>query len=171
MIKINGILLQLDKAVELANSTFVQERSMSVILFDNLIEVQLYGIAERKFSLDRTTWYNGVRIHSLKKRNDTLSYYDCLLKFSKDSKVINESDFEILKYAHSLRNLVYHKGILNQTKIDLAILLYYDFICRFFEKLPDSFGLIGYTNSSDSQEIDFGQGIRNTSFADFKKYF
>ena len=42
MIEINRILIQLDKAVTCANSIYPQERGIGVILFDNLIEVQLY---------------------------------------------------------------------------------------------------------------------------------
>jgi len=102
MIEINRILIQLDKAVECANSDYPQEKSISITLFDNLIEVQLFKRAETSFLWDRTTWYQGSRFHDAKTRNKALNYYDKLLKFSKDNKTITERDFEILKYALSI---------------------------------------------------------------------
>ncbi|MEX2477553.1 MAG: hypothetical protein WD357_03890 [Gracilimonas sp.] len=171
MIEINRILIQLDSAVNCANSPYPQKKSIAVILFDNLIEVQLYKRAENSFIWDRTTWYNGSRFHDSRTRNKALSYYDNLLKFSKDNKVINQSDFEILKYAHSIRNSVYHKGDLNELKIELALLIYYDFTKNTLLKWGSPNSLIGYTNLPGYEKIDFGQGLSDEVLPEHEKYF
>ena len=171
MIEINRILIQLNKAVECANSEYTQERSIAVTLFDNLIEVQLFKRAESNLMWDRTTWYNGSRFHNAKTRDKALSYYDNLLKFSKDNKTISERDFEILKYAHSIRNSAYHKGTLDEMKIDLAILVYYDFIQRNLPKWGSPNSLICFTDLSGYKKIDFGQGLKDEFIPEYEDYF
>lgn len=171
MIEINRILIQLNRAVECANSEYPQEKSIAVTLFDNLIEVQLFKRAENNLMWDRTTWYNGSRFHNAKTRDKALSYYGNLLKFSKDNNTIAESDFEILKYAHSIRNSAYHKGTLDEMKLDLAILIYYDFIQRNLTKWGSPNGLIGFTNLPGYKKIDFGQGLKYESLPEYEDYF
>lgn len=172
MIEINRILIQLNKAVECANSDFPQEKSIAVTLFDNLIEVQLFKRAEVAFMWDRTTWYDGSRFHNSKTRNNALGYFDNLLKFSEKNGTITERDYEILKYAHSIRNAVYHKGEIDELKLDLAILIYYDFLQRTLIKWGSPAGLIGFTDLSGYEKVDFGQGIQKDDFIlDHKKYF
>jgi hypothetical protein len=172
MIELNRILIQLNKAVECANSNFPQEKSIAVTLFDNLIEIQLFKRAEKVFMWDRTTWYNGNRFYNSKIRNNTLGYFDQLLKFSKKNKTITHQDYEILSYAHRLRNTVYHKGNLDNLKIELAILLYYDFINRTLIDWGSPTGLIGFTNSPGYEKIDFGQGlVKDEDSLEYKQYF
>ena len=172
MIEINRILIQLNKAVECANSNFPQEKALSVTLFDNLIEVQLFKRAENIFMWDRSTWYNGNRFFNTKKRNNTLGYFDNLLRFSKKNGTITESDFEILNYAHSIRNSVYHHGELDDLKIDLAILIYYDFVKRNLARWGDPNSLVGFTDMPGYEKIDFGQGLKeDKDNHDYKEYF
>lgn len=171
MIEINRILLQLNKAVECANSEYPQERNIAVTLFDNLIEVQLFKRAERNFMWDRTTWYNGSRFHNAKARDKALSYYDNLLKFSKDNKTISDRDLEILKYAHSIRNSTYHKGTLDEMNLDLAILIYYDFIQRNLPKWGSPNGIIGFLDLPGYRKIDFGQRLEDEFFFEYEEYF
>jgi uncharacterized protein YutE (UPF0331/DUF86 family) len=172
VIEINRILIQLNKAVDAANSDYPQERGIAVTLFDNLIELQLFKRAETIFLIDSTTWYNGNREFNYKTRNSSLAYYDSLLKFLKNNEVITERDFEILKYAHSIRNAVYHQGELDNLKLDLAILIYYDFINRTISKWKSLLGIIFCSSSSGYEKIDFGQGLEKDSIAlDHNKYF
>lgn len=172
MLEINRILIQLNKAIETANSDFPQEKGIAVTLFDNLIEVQLFKRAETAFLWDRTTWYNGNRLYNAKTRNSTFGYYDTLLKFSKNNGIISESDFEILKYAHSIRNSVYHQGDLDNLKLDLAILIYYDFLKRNVLNWGSSNGLTCFTDLPGYEKIDFGQGLKDEEFLlEHKKYF
>ncbi|NOU19242.1 MAG: hypothetical protein HOO91_16920 [Bacteroidales bacterium] len=172
MLEINRILIQLNKAVDAANSEFPQERGIAITLFDNLIEVQLFKKAEIIFLFDRTTWYKGNRKFNYKTRNSSLGYYDSLLKFSKNNGIITESDFEILKYAHSIRNSVFHNGVLNNLKLDLAILIFYDFVNRNITKWGSPLGLICYKNSPGYEKIDFGQGLgKNKISLGHKDYF
>ena len=133
---LNRILIQLDKAVASANSKLPQERALSVILFDNLIEFQLYKYAEFTLALDQTTWYRGRRAIAKEVRDNTIGpkgKYDRLIKLSSDTKVINPDELEILKFAHEIRNAVYHRDEDDITKIDLAILIYYSFILTLYE--------------------------------------
>ena len=172
MREINRILIQLDKAIDAANSVFPQEKGIAVTLFDNLIELQLLKKAETIFLFDRTTWYNGNRKFNYKTRSSSLGYYDSLLKFSKDNRIITESDFEILKYAHSIRNSVYHQGELNNLKLDLAILIYYDFVNRNISKWGSPLGFICYRSMPGYEKIDFGQGLgKNKVSLDHKDYY
>lgn len=176
MIELNRILLQLNRAVDCANSTFPQDRGTAVILFDNLIEVQLYKRAERAFMWDTTTWYAGKRKFNKDTRKETASKdgkYDKLLKFSKDNKVISEKDFETLKYVHRIRNGVYHRGELDELKLDLAIITYYGFLSKNLKSWGSPSGLLSFPGSfPGDDEIDFGQRLSNDSFLfDHKKYF
>lgn len=171
MKEINRILIQLNKAIECSNSALPQERAISVIIFDNLIEIQLYKRAEQIFKLDITTWFSDNRYYTINDRDKVLTYYDKLLKFSKDNKRITEEDFEILKYVHSIRNEVYHNGELNEQKIDLAIFIYFDFLKRTLFRWGSPTMLVGFLDRPSYRKIDFGQGIEDEFSTDHKKYF
>ena len=100
-----------------------------------------------------------------------MSYYEKLLKFSKDNLIISEQDFEILKYAHSIRNRIYHRGELDNLKIELAILIYYDFVRRQLLRWGSPYGLISFDSLPAYEKIDFGQGLNNKTSFDHKEYF
>lgn len=177
MFEVNRILLQLNRVIECANSTFPQDKGIAVILFDNLIEVQLYKKAERIFMRDSTTWYGGKRKFDVKQtRNETTrknGRYEHLLKFSKTNKILDDNNLDILKYLHNIRNGVYHRGELNDLKLDLAIILYYGFL----SKNLNNWGIYSQLICSPRDfpgfdEIDFGQGIASNHFLlDEKKYY
>lgn len=171
MIELNRILIQLNMAIECANSAYPQKRSIAVTLFDNLIEIQLFKKAETNFLLSKPIWHYGTPSYNAKARHKALNYYSSLLKFSKDNKTISERDFEILKYAHSIRNSAYHKGILDEMKLDLAILIYYDFIRRNLPKWGSPSGLISFSTSPGHKKIDFGQGLKDEFFDGLEDYF
>ncbi|MPM22180.1 hypothetical protein SDC9_68631 [bioreactor metagenome] len=170
MLEINRILIQLNKAVDAANSEFPQEKGIAVILFDNLIELQLLNRAKTLFSFDVTNCYNGNRKFNFKTR--LLNNYDLLLKFSKNNGIINIKDFDILKYVHSIRNSVYHQGKLNSLTLDLAILIYYDLINRYILKWGSSNVLVCITSSPGYEKINFGQNLEESNaFTDYRNYF
>jgi len=177
MIEFNRILLQLDRAVTCANSPYPQEKATAIILFDNLIEIQLYKRAENTFMLDRTAWYNGNRKFNKNIRTETASKdgkYDKLLKFSKNNKIICEKDFETLKYVHRIRNGVYHRGELEELKLDLAIMTYYGFLSKTLKSWGNVSMLYSLPGSfPGDEEIDFGQGLHTGDILSFehKKYF
>jgi len=172
VLEINRILIQLNKAIESANSNFPQEKGLAVTLFDNLIEVQLFKRAETAFLWDSPTWYNDKRFFNSKTRKSTLGYYDTLLKFSKNNKIISESDFEILKYAHSIRNSVYHQGDLDDLKLDLAILIYYDFFKRNILSWGSPNSFVCFTNLPGYEKIDFGNNLKDEKLLpDYENYF
>lgn len=177
MIEFNRILLQLDKAVVCANSLYPQDKAIAIILFDNLIEIQLYKQVEKKINFDETTWFSGKRKFDKNLRKDTISKdgkYNHLLRFSKQNDIISSKDYDVLKYLHRIRNAVYHRGELNMLKLDFAIISYYGFISinlkkwgspTIINKLP--MDLPGF------EEIDFGQGLQNKKnyLFDLKKYY
>jgi hypothetical protein len=176
MIESNRILLQLNRAVECANSTFPQERGIAIILFDNLIEVQLYLRAKRIYIWDITTWYKGRRKYNKETRNNTVSKgakYDLLLKFSKDNKILSEREFETLKFVHKIRNEVYHQGELDELKIDFAIITYYGFLSTKLKEWGSPIGFFSFPGSfPGDSEIDFGQDLSQGNLLDEnKKYF
>ncbi len=107
MIEINRILIQLNTAIELANSDLPPKQNLALILLDNLFEVQLYKRIEHLLLLDRTTWYGGNRLYSKDSRNKVMRHYDHLLKVAKDAQIITEDELQLLKYVHNVRNDIY----------------------------------------------------------------
>lgn len=172
MINVNQILIQLNKAIECANSVLPQEKAISVILFDNLIEVYLYKKLESAFMRDNATWHGGQRSYNAEIRNEVNRYYLQLLKVSKSNKVISEPDFYLLKYLHEIRNSVYHKGNLNLQFIEIAISLYKDFLVRNVQNWGSPVGLICISDSPGYKKINFGQNNSiHTNVLDPKYYF
>lgn len=172
MIEINRILLQLDKAVDCANSPYIQERAMAVTLFDNLIEVQLYKRVEKLFLFDSTTWHGGGRKFNRKTRKETVSNegkFDKLLKFASENGIIEKEDFDSLKYARKIRNEVYHRGELSKLKLDLAIITYFSFLSRTLKTWGTPSIFYSYSgNDPSEEEIDFGQGFHKGDILSFK---
>ena len=79
MKELNRILIQLDKAIEFANSDLENEKKLAVILFDNLIEIQLLNKIKDQFIFDETSWFTDKRKYSSKDRFNATRYIDCLL--------------------------------------------------------------------------------------------
>lgn len=175
MQNINRILIQLDRAVSLANSNLSQEKALSIILFDNLIELQLYKRMDFALLMDQTTWFAGKRSFNKKEREEAVGprgKYDRLLKLAMDVKIIKLDEREIIQFAHEIRNAVYHRWEEDKLKLDLAILIYYGFIVNRFKVWGSPSGLTGYTDLPEYQAIDFGQGITDIDILfDGEKYF
>lgn len=139
MYRINQTLLQLERAIALANSDIPQDKALAVILFDNLIEVMLYRKAENILMWDSTTWYGGSRSVDTKTRNSITGpsgKYDRMLKFIKDHEIITEQEQELetIKFTHEVRNAVYHRGENDHQKIELAILIYFALLTKSINK-------------------------------------
>jgi hypothetical protein len=177
MNNLNRILIQLNRAITCANSKYPQDKSIAVILFDNLIELQLYKRAENALMWDRTTWYGGSRVISKQERQNIVGEkgkYERLLKFSKRSSLITDEEQEIINYAHEIRNAVYHRAEDDETKIEIALLLYFSFLKRKLKNWGIPNGLVSFTDATAYEQIDFGQQIYKSETAwDFnhKKYF
>jgi hypothetical protein len=167
----NKILIQLNHAIRFSNSEFPQEKEISVILFDNLIEIILYQKTENLFLKDSTSWFAGSRKYSLSIRQETHSYYNKLIGFAVKEKLLTDKESELLKYAHRIRNEIYHKSISDELTTQSAFLVYYN-ILRI--KLPDwghPWGLIGYMDLPGYRQIDFGQGLSNKDPIFDKEYY
>lgn len=162
MKNINRLLIQLNKAVECINSIYPQEKAIAVTLLDNLIEVQLYKTLTTRMSLTKP-----------KINPEDLRNYNDILKVSVNDSVISSSDRELLSLAHSIRNVIYHKGYLyDEDKIELALVLYYIFLSENFKNMHSINGMISYTDLPAYKEIDFGQTLINKrGFPDHKEYF
>ncbi|HEH5945704.1 TPA: hypothetical protein SHQ29_001369 [Legionella pneumophila] len=139
MFEVNWFLLQLNRAVEFANSIYPQEKALGVVLLDNLIELELHRIANKQFQNDNTYWFK-TRKYKTNTRNEvvgTNSKYNSLLKFSKNNKLITDIELESLNIAHQTRNSIYHTGVFNNDKIELALLFYLEFIKNNIQKFAN----------------------------------
>lgn len=174
---LNRILIQFNRAITCANSRYPQDKAISVILFDNLIELQLYKRAENLFMWDRATWDNGSRAINKQERQNIIGEkgkYDRLLKFSKDNSLLSDEELEIISFAHDIRNAVYHRGEDDETKIEIVLFLYFGFLKRKLKKWGSPNGLIAITGGAAYEQIDFGQNIITTENKfdfDNKEYF
>lgn len=131
MREINRVLLQLNRVIELANSIYPQERSLAIILFDNLVELQLSFKAKAIFIWDETRWFQSRKLEANKRRKITghkISEFRELTKFSRKNGWITEDEQQALNSSHDYRNVLYHDGVLDSDKIDLVILVYYSFL-------------------------------------------
>ncbi len=176
MKRYNGILLQLNKAVGCANSIYPQEKGIAVILLDNLIELELYKIAKNTLLWDEASIDGGRAIDKVTRDNIVggKGKYDRLIKFSKDNALLTESEMEILKFGHELRNVIYHQGEDDELKIEIGLLIYYGIIKVKMKKWADSRMFSVLKVGPAYEKIDFGQGIDKNikSFErDHKKYF
>lgn len=172
MENINRLLIQLDKAVNCIKSKYPQERSIAIILLDNLIEVQLYRTLTRKIFINKNPKL-GERIMYRYEDRDISNYKD-ILKISSENSIISKDDLELLDLAHSIRNKIYHKGdFYDEAKIDLAMILYYIFLSENFKKMYCSYGFTSYQNSPAYEEIHFGQSLERDNFklSNAKEYF
>lgn len=169
MLELNRILIQLNKASELSNSSLPPEQNLAIILLDNLFEVQLYKKAEVMFQLDETTWYSGKRQFDKSKRLKSRQNYDQLLKISKDAKIITEQELELLQFAHGIRNTVYHRGEDVDKKYQIVLLIYYSLLKSNAKIFKSSWG-VGYTDSPGYEKIDFGQGLEKIDNRDTEAY-
>ncbi len=172
MLNVNKVLIQLNIAIELANSKLPQERGLAVVLIDNIIEVQLYKKVVSTFDFDQTTWYGGKRYFDKQKREKALKLYTELLRVAKECHIITDQQLQVLKYAHEIRNTIYHTDNSNEQSIDLALALYYSVIIQ-NRAILKATGIIAFTNLSGYEKIDFGQGLDqgNSVFLDHENYF
>jgi hypothetical protein len=137
---------------------------MAVILFDNLIEVEIYKQVEQVLLWDNTSWFNGSRKIDKKVRENAIGpsgKYDRLLKLAKDSSLLTEQELEIIKFVHEIRNGIYHRGEDDKLKIEVALMIFSLFV---HNKLIEWVRLRHFTVQSSGEEyrkIDFGQPSKN----------
>ena len=141
MHRTNQILLQLREADKFANAKSPHYRRLAVILLDNAVELQLGRKAWFEFLCDRTTWYDGVRQHSRKRRREVDRSYPELLSFARDQGWISQEDVTVLRYGHQIRNGLYHQGWSDTLDTELAIRLLYRFIEGTFPTMGFSNGI------------------------------
>lgn len=172
MENINRLLIQLDKAVNCTKSKYPQERAIAIILFDNLIEVQLYKTLTRKTFFNKKPKQGEKIIYRYQDRD--LNNYKDILKLASETSIISKTDRELLDLAHSIRNKIYHKGdFYDEDKIDLAMILYYIFLSENFKEMHCAYGFTSYQSTPAYEEIDFGQVVLNDKFklGNTKEYF
>jgi len=135
----NQVLIQLNEANLLANSGSPHNKRLSVILLDNIIEVQLRRKIDKTFSWDRTTWYRGSRKFSKLERDKANRGFKEMLKFAVDSKWITTGERDELSFCHSVRNLSYHTGKDNSLSdqqlhkpVEIALYILFSFISNRF---------------------------------------
>jgi hypothetical protein len=138
----NQILLQLREADRYARAKNPHLRRLSVVLLDNIVELQLWRKADLEFLFDGTTWYNGVREHNHKLRHTVSRNRADLLAFAKKQAWIGADDVHLLRYAHRVRNSFYHEGKWDGLDAELAIRLLYQFVNRHFPIWRGAQGLI-----------------------------
>ena len=166
----NRVLLQLKNAIKLANSKYTQERGMAVILFDNIIELQIRQQIDNLFMRDRIDWIDHSRKFNSKIRNSTNRYHEKLLKLAKREKIISEADYNLLKIGHEIRNGVYHNGSNDPIKIDFSIQIFFDFINRIFFDWGNAYGFEMIGRMPDDT-INFGHEHTKGSRLDNKLYY
>jgi len=155
----NKILIQLDHAIRFSSSDLPQEKELGIILFDNLVEIILFQKSENVFLMDSTTWYKGKRKYSHNIRQDTHTYYNNLIGFATEEKLLTSTESDLLKYAHRIRNEIYHKGISDDLTMQSAFLIYFNILKIKLPEWGHPWGLIGYTSLPGYEQIDFGQGL------------
>ncbi|MFZ4545215.1 MAG: hypothetical protein ACOYOA_14270 [Saprospiraceae bacterium] len=160
MLELNRILIQVNEAVNLANSALPQKRLLAVIIFDNLIEVQLRNKANNILLSDDIGPYRSDRQFGAKARKKILSNIEGLIRFAKENEWINDQEASLLNFAHEIRNKAYHQGETEEYLKTIAIIIYISF-CR--SKIKDwkgGHGLVAQSDMVGYAPIDFGQPIK-----------
>jgi hypothetical protein len=130
---VNQIILTLREADAFASAKNPHYQRLALVLLDNIVELQLRRKSEVEFAFDRTTWYAGVRKHSLRRRKAVSRCHSELLALAVDLSWITEDDSRLLAYAHRIRNRIYHEGRPEHaTDLLLGITLLYRFIRQHF---------------------------------------
>lgn len=162
----NQVLIQLYEANLFAISSLPQKKRLAVILFDNIIEIQLRRLIYDKFSWDKTTWLNGSRSYSKIQRDKSLSDFKRMLSFAVKSDWITDDEREELSFCHSIRNSAYHFGKedfdydkCEYELYEIALYIYYKFIKHRFVKWKTCSSIISgapYPPQPGYEEVHFG---------------
>lgn len=128
MRRANQVLLQLREADRYACAKNPFLRRLSVVLLDNVVELQLTRWADFALLRDRTTWYSGVRKHGKRVRREVFRNHRELVEFARAEGWITEEDVHLLRFAHRVRNAFYHEGGSDALDAEIAIQLLYRFI-------------------------------------------
>ncbi len=168
MLKINRTLIQLNNAIRLANSPLPQEKALSVILFDQLIEIILYEIANSPLPIQ-----SGSKPNSNIKKAAS-QHFDKLLKFVKSVGLLSETDEALLAFTHNIRNGIYHEADESEDKINIALSIYFHFIQVQRELFLKTNSPTALSTDAGYEQIDFGQGLKKNDplwFMNTDEYF
>jgi len=173
MKELNRILVQYDTAITLANSNSINKKMLAVILFDNLVEIQLLNKVNKILQFDDTNWYSGTRKYSRKVRKKATQYIDGMLSFCKQQDIISEKYYDLLNFTHKVRNKVYHQGESKEYFLTISIVIYISFITDKVREWKGSIGVYAINSSPDSLAIDFGNGKKLVDLFNLKpeEYF
>ena len=172
MKNINRILLQLNKAIECANSSYSQERALAVIILDNIAELYLYHYLRNIILAENSININKSHI-SFENIDDVLCNHSKLLKLGCKYQVIDKSQKEVLSLAHEIRNALYHKGdFYDEKNIDLALSLFYELYKSTNINLISPSFLVALSGDFQCKPINFGQlSEKEYSQHEYKEYF
>lgn len=157
----NSILVKLNNAIKFANSDIIQEKALSIILFDHLIEILLFNEVEDLTSSESLLLYSKKKQITIEYKNTITGKngkYDNLLKYCKDNDIILFEEFEILKYLHQIRNKIYHRDEYKEESINVALMFYYSFLKSYLLRFTKRLYIIISGNNS-YKPIEFGQTV------------
>ncbi len=149
---------QLEVAGDLIDKKTPTSSRLALFLIDNFAELVMHKICLYEFARD-DQWKNMKQCkYSAKKRNDLKNHFQSKINFIvNDLNLIDDSDANVLRVGHALRNEAYHNGILRERIITPITRTYFQAICFIFPKLW--LGSYGYTRPDEVREFLERYGI------------
>jgi hypothetical protein len=102
---------------------------LALFLMDNAAELFMYRTALQHLEWDKT-WHRPPR-YSSQKRYKFLEYFNEKVNFlTNETKRLSQTEANVLKLGHRLRNEAYHRGILRESIILAVASVYYEVVCN-----------------------------------------
>lgn len=128
MEKVILLKTQLVEAARFGKSKDFRYQRLAVIFLDNFVEIQLNSIAKQKFLFDTELAKYQEKKYLEKYRKKVLTYYDELLKFSFNEKIIDDQEKYLLSFCHDVRNNLYHSIKEEELFVTISLKILHDFI-------------------------------------------
>jgi hypothetical protein len=159
MDRINGVLLQINNAIRLANSEYLVERRLAIVLFDQLIETQFQRFFDIALASSVSSFSKNKTQGQKRLRGKNKKFRD-LASIVKKYGLINKEGFDFINYAHeNIRNKAYHDpDSIDEELIEIGLMIYLHVI----QNNRNIFRYTGpaiFLSGKGAKRIDFGQGV------------
>ncbi len=143
---------QLAEAIKLSQSPLLQDRQLSVIIFDHMFEINIFNLVKYSFE-NRSSGIGPLEQKAI------LYKYDSVLKQAKKFGYITEDDEALLNFNHGIRNQLYHQGSDKPAETKLAISIYIYLIRKHKSLLTADTSYLRRIGGEGYEFADFGQGL------------
>jgi len=130
---------QLDRAADEFSSKNPIDHRLALILIDNACELMIHQKCESLVLMDRPSWIGEPKYSKSDRQRALGQDFDKKVSFLEKHSIIKSDEAEFLKAAHSLRNPVYHIGMVDDDICGPVSSVYYKLACNLIPRLDRGF--------------------------------